>query len=268
MRLKDLYIYPVKSLGGIKQSEGKVLERGFEYDRRWMLVDDAGKSITQRVEHKLALLRTEVIADKIRVFNKDIPDQSIILEPAGEDLLNVSVWDDSTKALQTGEEINTWFSTYLGKSCKLVFMPETGKRLVDPRYAEHNEQVSFADAFPYLLISQSSLDDLNGRLSQSVPMNRFRPNLVVSGTNAFEEDTWAKIKIGDVYFKVAKPCARCILTTVDQETGLKGKEPLFTLSSYRTKDNKVLFGQNLIALNKGIIRENDLVEVISYKQLG
>jgi uncharacterized protein len=116
-----------------------------------------------------------------------------------------------------------------------------------------------------LLISQASLDDLNSRLENSVPMNRFRPNLVIVGSKAFEEDSWEKIKIGEVYFKVAKPCARCILTTVDQQTGVRGTEPLFTLSKYRTLDNKVLFGQNLIALNEGNISVNDDVEIISYK---
>ena len=117
----------------------------------------------------------------------------------------------------------------------------------------------------YLLISQASLNDLNSRLSEAVPMNRFRPNLVINGTTPFEEDTWSEIKIGEVHFKVAKPCARCILTTVNQDTGTKGTEPLRTLAQYRSVNNKILFGQNLIALNEGKVCVNDSVEIISYK---
>lgn len=267
MKIQDIFIYPVKSLGGIRRSECKALQRGFEHDRRWMLVDHSGKFITQRVEHSLALLNTEITGNIAHIYCKDEPKQKIALNfdhAIGRNIA-VTIWNDDVTAVHLSDEADEWFSDFLRKPCKLVFIPETGRRPVDPKYAERNEQVSFADAFPYLLISQASLDDLNRRLPQPVPMDRFRPNLVVSDTDSFAEDTWAEIKIGEVHFTVAKPCARCILTTVDQETGKRGKEPLQTLSSYRTSDNKVLFGQNLIALNEGIIRENDAIEIISYK---
>ena len=174
----------------------------------------------------------------------------------------VSIWDDNVSATHVSEESDDWFSNFLQRPVKLVFMSETGERSVDTKYADNNEQVAFADAFPYLLISQASLDDLNSRLSTRVPMNRFRPNLVISGTKPFEEDTWSKIKIGEIYFKVAKPSARCIITTIDQQTGLRNKDPLHTLSTYRTVNNKILFGQNLIALNEGALKVNDDVEII------
>lgn len=267
MKIQDIFIYPVKSLGGIRKSECKALQRGFEHDRRWMLVDRSGKFITQRIEHSLALLKTEIIGNITHIYCNDEPKQKITLNfdhAIGRNIA-VTIWNDDVTAVHLSDEADEWFSDFLKKPCKLVFIPETGRRAVDPKYADGNEQVSFADAFPYLLISQASLDDLNRRLPEPVPMDRFRPNLVVSGTDAFAEDTWGEIKIGEVRFKVAKPCARCILTTVDQETGKRGNEPLRTLSGYRSTDNKVLFGQNLIALNEGIIREDDIIEIIRYK---
>ena len=267
MKLQDIFIYPVKSLGGIRKEEGRVLQRGFQYDRRLMLVDQSGKFITQRVEHQLALLQTDLASNQIHISHKLLPHQTLTVDlPSGKDSsILVKIWDDVTSAVHVSEEADEWFSNFLGKNCKLVFMPEMGKRPVDLKYSENNEQVSFADAFPYLLIGQGTLDELNSRLSIPVPMNRFRPNLVVSGAMPYEEDSWAEIKIGEIRFKVAKPCARCVLTTIDQDTGMKGTEPLKTLASYRTINNKVLFGQNLIALNEGILRENDQVEILSYK---
>ena len=267
MKIQDIFIYPVKSLGGIRRSECRALQRGFEHDRRWMLVDHSGRFITQRVEHSLALLKTEITGNIALISCKDEPEKKITLnfDHASNRNIAVKIWNDDVTAVHPSDEADEWFSAFLGKPCKVVFIPETGRRPVDPKYAERNEQVSFADAFPYLLISQASLDDLNRRLPEPVPMNRFRPNLVVSNTDAFAEDNWAEIKIGQVLFKVAKPCARCILTTVDQETGKKGKEPLHTLSGYRNTDNKVLLGQNLIALSEGVIRENDPIEIIRYK---
>lgn len=269
MKLQDIFVYPIKSLGGFRTSSWQALERGFQFDRRWMLVDVSGRFITQRVDHKLALLKAEFQSDYLVISHKHFPDTTITLEVSSNTSseMTASIWDDTITAVHINKEADKWFSSYLGKECKLVFMPESGIRPVDERFAENGEQVSFADAFPYLLIGQSSLDDLNSRLASPVPMNRFRPNLVVSGSAAFEEDSWAEIKIGEVRFKIAKPCARCILTTVNQETGEKGKEPLATLAKYRMVGNKVVFGQNLLALNEGVIRIDDAVEVVRFKSL-
>ncbi len=267
MKVQDLYIYPVKSLGGIRLDEALALQKGFEFDRRWMLVDESGKFISQRVEHRLALLQASTNGDGITIQHKQNPEISISIpfQQSSIGCMVVSVWDNLVEANHLGKEQDDWFSEFLGKPCRFVFQPETGKRPVSLKYAENQEQVSFADAFPYLLISQASLDELNSRLAVPVPMNRFRPNIVVSGTQPFEEDSWAEIQVGEVRFKVAKPCARCVLTTVDQETGTKGTEPLATLAQYRSIDNKVMFGQNLIALNRGIIRAGDPVKVLSLK---
>jgi hypothetical protein len=267
MNVQDLYIYPVKSLGGIRLETAQVLQRGFRFDRRWMLVDENGKFITQRVEHQLALLATEITENTLRIYDKRSPENKLDIhfEQHLTSNINVSVWHDSVEANHVSEEIDEWFSRTLNKPCKLVFMRENSLRPVTEADSFSDVHVSFADAFPYMLISQASLDDLNNRLLVPVPMNRFRPNLVISGTEAFEEDTWSEIKIGEVHFKVVKPCARCILTTVDQETGIKGNEPLQTLSRFRKADNKVLFGLNLVALNEGVIKVNDAVEVISLR---
>lgn len=267
MKVQDIYFYPVKSLGGLRTAAGRVMERGFEYDRRWMLVDEKNVFISQRSDPQLSLLTTKVTQEGIVVSSKEDPERGVIIPFAIEEpiVTEVSIWDDRVKASGVGEKCDQWFSEYLGRSCRLVHLPETGQRGIDARYAVHEEQVSFADAFPYLLIGQASLDDLNRKLEVPVGMNRFRPNIVFCGAEPFEEDRWKEIQIGAVKFKVAKPCARCVITTVDQETGIKGKEPLLTLSNYRRIGNKVLFGQNLIALNEGIIRENDPLEVLSYR---
>ncbi|HEX8376953.1 MAG TPA: MOSC N-terminal beta barrel domain-containing protein [Pedobacter sp.] len=267
MNVQDLYIYPIKSLGGIRLETAEALQRGFRFDRRWMLVDKNGKFITQRVEHQLALLTTQITDDKLQIYHKRSPENKldIRLDQHFKSAIDVSIWDDSVEAIHVNEEIDIWVSTVLNKPCKLVFMREDGLRPVSKADSFNDVHVSFADAFPYMLISQASLEDLNSRLAQPVPMNRFRPNLVISGTEAFEEDAWSEIKIGEVCFKVVKPCARCVLTTVDQETGFKGVEPLQTLSKFRKAENKVLFGQNLVALNEGVIRVKDSVEIIRYR---
>ncbi|WP_207535410.1 MOSC domain-containing protein [Desertivirga arenae] len=265
MNIQDLFIYPIKSLGGIRIQRGKALQKGFEHDRRFMLVDEEGRFITQRVEHKLALLQTTVTDQSILVKNKLTGDSIDVPFYTTREEITVSVWDDFVPAVTSTAALDEWFSEYLKKPVKLVYQPEDFRRSVDERYAKNGEQVSFADAFPFLLIGQGSLDDLNVRLNNPVPMNRFRPNIVVAETQPYEEDTWDEIQIGEVRFLVAKPCARCVLTTVDQETAIKGKEPLATLAKYRTVNGKVMFGQNLIALNEGIIKVGDTVQVLSRK---
>lgn len=268
MVVQDLFIYPVKSLAGIKIDEAYCLQKGFRHDRRWMLVDERGISITQRIHHSLALLKTTLIDEKICISHKKSTLSPFYIPANPKDYSNkimVTLWDDVIECFHFSKEADAWFSNYLQIPCKLVYMFENTKRQLDQRYSVNDEQVSFADVFPYMLISQASLDDLNSRLELPVPMNRFRPSIVVAGAAAFEEDTWTEIKIGNIHFKVAKPCSRCVLTTVNQDTAELGKEPLYTLSKYRTVDNKIMFGQNLIALNEGWISSNSSVEVLKYK---
>ncbi|MCF1752759.1 MOSC domain-containing protein [Mariniradius sediminis] len=266
MLLQDIYIYPIKSLGGIRLPKANLEERGLQWDRRWMLVDGKGDFLTQRVHPSMALLQVELRADGLLVFHKQDPTKRINIPftPQSEATRPVTVWDDTVLGQEVSKEVDAWFSEILGMPCGLVWMPPSTERKIDAKYAVNSESVGFADAMPYLLIGQSALDDLNARLQSPVPMDRFRPNLVFSGGPAYIDDTWDKVKIGDALFKITKPCARCVLTTVDQATAQKGKEPLRTLSTYRTVGSKVLFGQNMLLLEGASIEVGAAVEGIPF----
>ncbi|MCS5490408.1 MOSC domain-containing protein [Algoriphagus limi] len=261
--IQDIFIYPIKSLGGIRLDEAIVEEKGFRYDRRWMLIDEDGLFVSQRTYPKLALLQVELSPEGLTIFPKNDPDNFILIpfDQELDDSVEVVVWDDAMSSKLVGYKFDRWFSDFLGKQVRLVKMPESTRRLVSSKYAVNGEAVSFADGMPYLLIGQESLNDLNQKLEKPVHMDRFRPNLVFSGGEPFQEDTFRKIKIGSTDFQVVKPCARCVLITVDQETGIKSQEPLRTLSSYRTKGNKVLFGQNMVALGEGVVKIGDPINI-------
>lgn len=264
LTLSEIHIYPIKSLGGISLSMAQTEQRGLQYDRRWMLVDQAGHFLTQRTHPNMALLQVSLKENGLEITHRTqlLSPLHIPFASTGTKHLQVVVWDDTCKALAVSKEVDQWFSEALQLSCRLVYMPGDSDRPVDTRYATHQEQVSFADAFPFLLIGQASLDDLNGRMKQPLPMNRFRPNLVFSGGEPFEEDSWKKFRVGEMVFYGVKPCARCILTTVDQVTAQKGKEPLATLATYRQKNNKIYFGQNLLQESAGILKVGDQIEVL------
>jgi uncharacterized protein YcbX len=239
-----------------------VERRGIQFDRRWMIVDASGVFLSQRGFPRLALISTHLGSDSLRVNAPGMNTLTLSLQPSGADPICVNVWDDAVDAISTGDEAQKWFSTYLDKPSRLVFMPENSIRRVERDYDIHKDIVSFADGYPLLLMSQTSLDDLNAKLLTPVPMNRFRPNVVLKGSDAFAEDRWKKIRIGTMLFYVVKPCSRCITTTVDQETGIQEKEPLATLSRYRKVDGNVLFGQNLIPESIGTINVGDRVEIV------
>ena len=266
MRVSELNIYPVKSLKGITLQEAGIEDRVFRYDRRWMLVDENGKFLTQREFPVMARISVAVGADALDVSFGDSRLSVPFDVPDNGGPKRVRIWASLVKAEFYSDELDQWFSNALRTKCRLAAMTDVSKRLVNPYYSIHKfrDTVSFADGYPFLLIGQGSLDDLNSRLENKVPMNRFRPNIVVEGSPAFAEDTWKKIRIGSTIFHVVKPCARCVMPTIDQTTGEKtGVEPLRTLASYRTKRNKVLFGQNLIADEAGgTLRIGDEVEVL------
>ncbi len=259
--IQDLFIYPIKSLGGIRLEEAKVEERGFQFDRRWMLVDSKGVFLTQRTHTQMALLQVQLGETDLVVFAKRNPDDKLHIpyHQISDQEIEVEIWDDRVIAKIVDPRLDNWFSEKLGVTCHLVKMPESTHRKVSPKYAVNKESVSFADGMPYLILGQESLNNLNARLENSAPMDRFRPNIVFSGGPPFAEDSWKRIKIGDVEFQVVKPCARCVLTTIDQETGFQGKEPLRTLARYRTIGNKVYFAQNMVALESGKIRIGDQI---------
>jgi uncharacterized protein YcbX len=260
--VQNLYLYPIKSLGGISVPEALVEERGFRYDRRWMLVDKKGDFVTQRQHPQLALLQVSLSKTQLEVVSKGDPSQRIAfdLNLASNQELQVSIWGDQVLARVVSAELSRWFSDFLQMELDLVVMPESSQRKMDPRYALQGESVSFADGMPYVMIGQSSLDELNQRLEVPVAMDRFRPNLVFSGGEAYAEDQFKQLQIGEVEFQVVKPCARCVMITVDQEKGTKGKEPLATLATYRSQGSKVYFGQNAVALAPGMVRVGDFIQ--------
>ena len=265
MNLSELNIFPIKSLGGISLKSSIVEERGLQFDRRWLLVDDKNHFLTQREFPQMARFAIELGNEGLDITFEG-NNVTVSLQSKTEKTANVKIWSSRVKAKFYADEVSDWFSENLQTKCRLVSMTEESKRIVAPYYAvrKFKDTVSFADAYPFLLIGESSLEDLNGKLENSLPMNRFRPNFVISGSEAFAEDSWKKIKIGDAIFHVVKSCARCVITTIDQEKGAKsGAEPLATLAKYRKKNGNVLFGRYLIAEKPGeIIKIGDEVEIL------
>lgn len=267
LQLSEIWIYPIKSFGGIKLQQAQVTDRGLEHDRRWLLVDEKGLFLTQREYPELALFQPEITEDFLNIAHRvKLETIKIPLHPSfseAKSKIKVTVWDDLIPAYEVSEEASKWFSLQMGFSVRLVYMPEESHRKVDANYAITGKDInSFSDGFPFLLIGQSSLDDLNSRLEEAVPMNRFRPNFVFSGGIAYEEETWQKMAIGELVFFGVKPCSRCAVTTINQELGVtSGKNPLFALSKYKKEGNKVLFGQNLIGIQTGKVRIGDEVKV-------
>jgi uncharacterized protein YcbX len=271
MHLSEINIYPVKSLRGLGVESATVDRRGFEFDRRWMLVDEKGRFVSQREIPKMARIAVSIADGELR-FEIDGKFVAGSFEPVGAEELDVMIWNDRCRANVYPDSINGWISEALGADCRLVKLKNGFRRAVDADYAvREDDHVSFADGFPYLLIGEGSLADLNSRLEPPVPMNRFRPNLVVAGAGAFDEDSWKRIRIGESVFHVVKACSRCVITSIDQATGEKSiSEPLKALAKYRTiirnGAQKIVFGQNLIADAVGqIVRVGDEVEIIEYR---
>ncbi len=251
LRLSGITVYPVKAAGGIACSSWEVDEFGLRYDRRWMVVDRLGEFLSQRELPRLALLRTALLPDALCLRAPGLPELRVPLEPPEGPLLPVTVWAGTTEARSVGPAAADWLTRFLGVECRLVYMPDSVVRPVDRRYARSGERTSFTDGFPFLLVSEASLADLNRRLPAPLPMNRFRPNLVVDGCEPFAEDGWRRLQLGPLELSVVKPCARCVVTTTDQETAERGLEPLRTLATYRKRNGKVLFGQNAIHRGTG-----------------
>lgn len=276
MHLSGLHIYPVKSLGGFSVPVAEVDDLGLLGDRRFMLVDETGKFLTQRALPRMALIRTALSADTLTLSAAGagacaVPRRAALdSHPAA--IRTVSVWkSEGLLAEDCGDAPAAWLSDTLATKCRLVRIGEKFIRPVTKSAARPGDRVTFADAAPLLIISEATLADLNDRLvaqgEEAVPMNRFRPNLVVTGCPAFAEDTWTRFRIGNVVFRAGGPCARCSVPTIDQETAERGKEPLRTLTAYRrdaSDPTNVNFGQNLIHETKtGALRVGDPVELLA-----
>jgi uncharacterized protein YcbX len=264
LTVSELFIYPVKSLGGIPVSSAKVTDRGFEYDRRWMLVDFNNRFLTQRELPTMALLQVNLTANGLKVCHKkNITSQiNIPFIPETQEEVTVEIFEESCKAIFVSKIVDEWFSQILAINCRLVYMPGSSKRFVDERYAINHEITNFSDGYPFLIIGQASLDDLNYRLAEALPINRFRPNIVFTGGKPYEEDGMEHFTINKVNFYGVKLSARCVITSVNQDNANKAIEPLRTLATYRQKNNKIYFGQNLLHDGEGTIRVGDAIEVM------
>ncbi|MGB7924042.1 MAG: MOSC N-terminal beta barrel domain-containing protein [Pyrinomonadaceae bacterium] len=265
MVLSAINIYPIKSLGGIALREAKIEPRGLQYDRRWLLIGQDNVALTQRDYSRMALCSIRLRADALEVSAPGMKPLLIpFVLPDTPATATVKIWKSVCDAVIVGEFADEWFGRFLGASCRLVYMPDETRREVNPDYAVKDDIVSFADGYPFHLLGESSLEDLNGRLDSSLPMNRFRPNFVVNGSPAYTEDGWRQVRIGSTLFHVVKPCERCAVTTIDQTAGERaGQEPLTTLARYRASGNNLLFGQYLIAdAEGGILRVGDRLQVI------
>ena len=244
LTVSQLYVHPVKSLAGFQLSQVKLTGKGPEYDRRWMVVNGTGKFVTQRQYPKMCLIGTSI--DDGVLSLSDPSGDLCRVRPAQGGIRQVQVWHDLVAAHDCGDEVAHWLSNFLGVSVRLVYMPERSTRLVDQEYALNNEAVSFADGFPLLLVSQSSLDLLNQKLDLTVSMERFRPNVVISGCEAHAEDDWQKVEIAGNTLSLPKPCSRCVIPSIDPLTGLKQDQVIKVLSGYRRRAGKIYFGQNAL----------------------
>jgi uncharacterized protein YcbX len=264
MLIKELYNYPVKSLAGNQLESVYVEKRGFSNDRRFMFIDENNRFITARSHHQLIQIKVRV-KNKELVFNNST-NQDQLNQPIlfSKEKINVSIWNSNSNChLIENNMIDRWISDFCGKSLRLVYMADDDIRNVNSKYSNPDDIVSFADGYPILITNNKSLDNLNQKLEKPVKMNRFRPNLVVDGSLSWEEDHWKKIKIGKTILRIAKPCARCIVTTLDPETSEQGNEPLYTLSKFRKQNNKVLFGMNAIVEQGGTISVGDQIELLN-----
>jgi len=255
--LSQLAIYPIKSTAQISLQEAHISPFGLEMDRRWMLIDEKGVMLTQRKFARMCLIQSEIGDNTLSVSAPDMQDLSIATDRASK-TIEANVWNDTCNAQDCGDEAASWFSDFLKTPARLVFFPQNEIRQVDLDYAQQGDITAFSDGFPYLLISQASLDDLNAKLDSPVSMSRFRPNLVVTGTDAFAEDSWKRIRIGDITFKLVKPCSRCVIPSIDPLTAEKSAAVVKTLSQYRMHDHKIFFGQNIIAEGQGELIQGTL----------
>ena len=272
LQLSEIYIYPVKSLGGIRLDKSEVTDRGLKYDRRWMLIDESNRFISQREYPQLAIFGVAIKEEILEITDTRNGDILVVKSsPNHSDTqsLNVTIWDDEVEAWEVSKIANDFFTQALGMPIRLVYMHDESHRKTDAEYSLKGDEItSFSDGYPILIIGQTSLNDLNNKLAESITINRFRPNFVFTDGKAFEEEEWHEFKVGDIRFFGVKPCARCVMTTIDPQTGeKKSKEPLLTLNKYRKAGNKILFGQNVLISQTGSVSVGDVIEVINRKKL-
>ncbi|MCS0637016.1 MOSC domain-containing protein [Streptomyces sp. LP05-1] len=269
--LRSLHIHPVKSLGGVAPERIRVEPWGPAGDRRWMLIDAGAKVVTQRQHPRLALASARPAEDGGIVLSAPGRDPLTVAVPEPAGTLPAVLFTTKVEVVPAGEAADDWLSEFTGEPVRLVHLDDPAhRRPIDPEYARPGETVSLADGYPLLVTTTASLDALNALIAAGdhpeegpLPMDRFRPNAVIDGTGAWEEDGWSRIAVGGVVLRVAKPCARCVVTTTDQRTAARGKEPLRTLARHRLIGKKMIFGQNLVPETTGTLRVGDSVEILA-----
>ncbi|MGB4858126.1 MAG: MOSC domain-containing protein [Dokdonella sp.] len=262
--LSSIHRYPFKSAAGETLASAVVESLGLAGDRRWMAVDANGRFITAREHGRMWLISATLDDDALQLATGGAATIRIDPSELGE-RIDVTLWKDRLSVRTGARNANAWMSGFLGQPVRVVHLDQQTHRAVDPDYAQSGDEVSLADGYPLLLISQASLDGLNARLDEHVEMLRFRPSLVVTANVAHAEDDWKRIRIGAVEFDVVKSCARCVLPTVHPLTGVRDPtgQPMRTLTQYRRSANGVMFGQNLIPRGNGVIEVGDPVQVLA-----
>ena len=260
-RLAALYHYPVKSMGGAQVPSSPVSPQGLAFDRMWMVANAEGKMLTGRTCPEIVLIQATPSALGVALSAAGRPGLFIPNEVFRQ-AHPAQVWGTDFQAWAGARAADEWISDFLGLPCRLLW---TGAQPTRRLKSDPQVPVTFADGFPLLLANQASLDELSGRIGRPMTMARFRPNLVVSGAEPWAEDGWTRLRIGGIEFEVAKPCERCVFTTVDPETGRKSpdQEPLRTLATYRKTPAGVIFGQNLVARGSGVLEAGMAVEVLA-----
>ena len=261
IRVSGLSIYPVKSCGEVKQKTSYVESFGLKNDRRWMIIDENDVMLTQRKISKMCLIQPKETEAGLNLHAATM--NSLHVEyPLSNKKITVKIWSDECQAFDAGDLAANWLSDVLSTKCRLVYFPKDEFRQVDLTFAVEGDKTAFSDGFPLLLISQASLDDLNRRLVKPIMMNRFRPNIVVDGCESYAEDSWKKMRIGETKFRIVKPCSRCVIPSINIDTAEREEEPTKTLMGYRKRENKIFFGQNVIANNFGVIEVGMPVEIV------
>ncbi|MFE9644605.1 MOSC domain-containing protein [Streptomyces sp. NPDC006365] len=268
--LRSIHVYPLKAARGHAARQAVVEPWGLAGDRRWVLIDETGKVITQRSHPRIALAAAEPQPGGGLLLSGPGCEPLAVAVPEPIGTTTVEMPRDKVEGVPADAAAHAWFSEYLGVNVRLMHLDDPAtRRPLDPEYARPGETVSFADAYPLLLTTVASLDALNSLIARGdrpgegpLPMNRFRPNVVVDGTEAWAEDAWPRIAIGEAAFRIAKPCGRCVVTTTDQDTAERGGEPLRTLGRHRRFGGKLVFGQNLVPESLGTVRVGDPVRIL------
>ncbi|QPK63840.1 MOSC domain-containing protein [Methylomonas sp. LL1] len=260
--LDQIYLYPVKSLAGIQVQQWPVAKNGLLYDRKWMLIDPQHQFLSQRRLPKMALIKTRIEQDALILSAPGLDSLELALNPEGGDDIEVGIWRDHCIAKTVSSAADAWLSQFLQAECRLVYHPDDRTRQVDQRFAQSSDQTAFSDGFPFLIVSKNSLAALNQATQLELDMKRFRPNLVIADCDSYAEDSWRRISINGIEFRLPKPCSRCAVPGIDPETAISGKEPLATLNRLRRWENQVYFGQNALHDRSGSLAIGNPVDIL------